>query len=232
MTAAEASSDRKESPTAATEASVVDEFDPYDRDLAWLAELAPPGEPIPTPVSDDVAEKMLRIRARMIREIDAVNARFEPVIAEVRARADEEIGFIEARRQDLISGSTRQLVYLNDALTEYARARRAETKATKVDLPHGRLQTRAGRQSTEISDADKLLAWARAFGDDEDRKALAQVLVRRRYDVTATTVKDALDAKMISANDDGTLVTAAGEILPGVKIVTGDVNVTVEPATL
>lgn len=256
MTAADVG--RRDNPEPSTTVTdTVADFDPFDRDLEWLASLAP-DEGMPVPESTDVAEKMLRIRRRLLADVAEINHRFEPVIAQIQARADEEIDLVEGRRQDLVAGAVRQIANLTDALTGFARQHRELTKATKIDLPHGRLQTRAGRSKIEIGDdvEEKLLA-----GFTPDQTTVAQILdhVPEQWKISkskiAALVKAggarfgvelvdevdeqtgeimtvALSALVIDPGPDDADADADGKagatLITGISEIAGDVNVTIE----
>lgn len=222
---------------AAVVANVAD-IDPYDADLDWLASLAPE-EDLPRPHNAQEAERMLRIRQRRLAEVEALNAIFEP-----------QIEMLERRRQDLTAGPLREIAHMVDCLTHYAREHREATNETRLDLPHGRLQTRKGRTSIAIEEdaVDRIIEWAIVHHVEildhqpeswKVSKKLIAALVKTgtagfdiRYDLDPESgeILGETPVFIFQVPEDAEGKGASLQI-DGISEITGDVGVTIEDAS-
>ena len=229
----------RSNPGSTSTGATIPPFDPYDDDLDWLADLMAEGEDIPTPTDRESAERMLRLRQRRLAEIVQINADFEP-----------EIDMLEGRRRDLLAGPTREVSNLTEALTEFARHERDVNKVKKLDLPHGRLQTRAGRESIVIDEdaIDRIIEWARLYeGEILDHQPESWRVSKTRIRTLVKTGTAAFDVRRDIDIDSGEVLgetpvlvfhvpvdeegKGADLQIDGIELVTSDVGVTITDAT-
>lgn len=170
--------------------------DPLDDepDPRWLGALDD-DQPAPAPVDEAEVDRLLRWLRRLDREAVAIHARFDP-----------EIERITARRDDLLAGVTAEADRIRAGLEHWAREQRA-AGVKSIELPHGTIATRAGRERVDVVDETAAVAWAEIELRD------------------AVRVKRSIDKAVVLAH-----VTATGEVPPGVEVHRGDPSVTIRPA--
>lgn len=141
----------------------------------------------------DLVNRMLRARARLIREANAYRAAAE---AE-RARIDE---WLDAR---LASCDTS---FLDHQLQQYHEARLArDPKAKTISLPNGSLTART--QQVWTFDDESFLEWAKARRTD---------LLRTKVEIDKPAVKKAF----VVNDDDRVLDKSSGEFVDAVTVTT------------
>ncbi len=229
----------RSNPGSTSTGATIPPFDPYDDDLDWLADLMAEGEDIPTPTDRESAERMLRLRQRRLAEIVQINADFEP-----------EIDMLEGRRRDLLAGPTREVSNLTEALTEFARNERSENRVKKLDLPHGRLQTRAGRDSilVESEATERIIAWAREHSieildhkpetwtvskkliADLVKSGIANYDQRAVIDIDTGEVTAHVPVLVVKVLDQENEPGVRSLQIDGIELVTSDVGVTITDA--
>ena len=135
-------------------------------------------------------------------------------IDEVQAIAAAEVERITAWAERETAGHQHDYDYFAGLLIAYGMAQRQEGRKS-VSLPYGKITSRAGSKSTQI-DPEVFVPWAKEHAPD---------LVK--VETKETPIKAAI-AKAGTVTDDGVLVTADGEVVPGVTVTTGDVTYNVE----
>ena len=123
--------------------------------------------------------------------------------------------YIDQIQQDALADEkplTDRIAWFEGELRRYYESLPDRPKTYK--LPNGQIQERAGRASTKVTEPDAFLAWARTWCPDA---------------VKESPLTSPLKA-ITTATDDGQLVTADGEVVPGVEVVTGPPTVSIKPA--
>ncbi len=194
-------------------------IDPYDDDIDHLG--ADMEENILAPDGDEDATRYLRWLRKASDEVEEIDERF-----------DHEIDKLGSRQRDMRAGPLARVERLEHLLSQYALAVRAETGLTKIDLPHGTLSTRAGSTRIEIDDEAATLTWWDKVGADLrsrlDRLPIVHEVTTRK--VSKSEIATLLAATKLAARTDGTIIDAAtGEIIPGIRQVTGDMKATIDP---
>jgi len=139
---------------------------------------------------------------------------------ELHAIADAEHDTIDTWLGGQLEPLGRQIMWLTDSLAQFHRAVLDRDSAAKtIDLPHGVLKARV--QAPEWTfDAEPFLAWAQANAPE---------LVRTPDPVPAVDKTAAKKALVLATNDDGaTVLSADGEVVPGVTVTLRDVKYTSE----
>jgi hypothetical protein len=156
-------------------------------------------EPPAPPAGTVAASGMLRSLDRLRRQL----AEARETAAGEHARVDEWLRAVTER-------VTAQTAWLETALALYHQHCLLEDPARKtIDLPAGTLKARAQQPEWQF-DPDKFVTWA----------ALNDPTLLRRRPAPAPEI-DKTKAKTVLADHvkDGRVVTAAGEIVPGVAVV-------------
>lgn len=135
-------------------------------------------------------------------------------VARIKANAEEAIDRIRSKADHDCAQSARRIDYLHTLLVDYRRQLEEQDPSLPKTyrLPSGNLKRRAGSESVQIADPDAFIEWARDGRLDLLRLTPAKDAIKR-----ATTV-----------TEDGTLVSADGEVLPGVTITRGPDSYSVE----
>jgi hypothetical protein len=148
---------------------------------------------------DRTASWALRRLAEQQAEVDRVDA-----------AADFEVAAIRAWQADATKRPRRSIDFLTAALIDYRH--RLEDKNPRLPktykLPGGQLRRRAGRVSIKVTEEERFLEWAESHAPEAiSRKALVRPLMGDGYQVV-------LDGD----EPVGRVVTADGEVVPGVEV--------------
>lgn len=137
-------------------------------------------------------------------------------LAANNAIAEEEANRIAAWLNAVNEPLKRQVVFVENILNGYAIYERTSHDRKTIVLPYGKLATREVADKWEVADADAFVAWAKEAGREE----LLKVTTKPE---SLTTLKSALEV-----SDDGTVLTAEGEPVPGISFTkSDDVSVTI-----
>jgi hypothetical protein len=167
---------------------------------------------------ESVAPDALLIRdldwaGRALRRIARLNQRMAEIEALHEDRLNELAAWFEAEKAR--DGHAR--TYLVARLRQFHEARLADDpKAKTIRLPEGDLKARAGQPRWQIND-EAFIAWATDVMDD---------LLHREPRVDRKALKAAFADQVA---DDGRVVTAAGEIVPGVVVLPPETTYTPAP---
>lgn len=131
-------------------------------------------------------------------------------VADIEARA-RDYGDEVARWQDALRRATIAKDWLVARLQEWGLAQRTASRKT-FPLAHGTVATRAGRARIVVTDDDAALAWAKA-----NCPAAVETVER--------LVKSRLSARIVGAN----VVSAEGEVIPGLSVEVGEATASVVP---
>lgn len=189
---------------------MTDVLDPYSDDLDWID--TQPDEAPPVPDDPAEADRLLRLLHRARDEAD-----------DIRDVFDHEIAVLTARRDDLLAAPQSRIDGLTRSLEVWAlRQRGAGHKS--VDLPHGRVATRAGRESVHVDDEPAVLEWATG-----SLEAIVEI-PEPRPRVSKATVKTLLQSGVLAAVDQSgdespLVIVATGEPVPGVTLHRSDPSV-------
>ena len=147
---------------------------------------------------DDTAQRLLRSLARNTRERDRI-----------RRNAAAEIDRIQAKAIADEHPLTEKIGWLENELAGYLRRlRESDPKLKTYKLPGGNLTVRAGRSRTIVNDGPAFVEWALSAAPAALKiEPLVSVLTPSHGFVRT---------------DDGPIVNADGEVVPGVEVVTGD----------
>ena len=152
------------------------------------------------PMDLERAERLLRARARRIREMEqwemvaqAERDRLEAWLADHRKRLSTE--------------------WIDQQLEAFHRARLADDpRAKSISLPSGTLVARQGQPAWDIN-PDVFLPWAQSHAPD---------LVRVKHEVDRAAVKKALLV------EGGNAISADGEVVPGVQVADAEVRFSIK----
>lgn len=132
-------------------------------------------------------------------------ARIERRRAELRQAAELEITRIQSWLKGEEEKIDQQESFFANLLADYhRRILEADPKAKTITLPHGTLQMRA-QQPEFRRDDNALMAWIKS------EPSLAERFIRTKEEVAWVDLK-----RDLKVSEDGTVVTAWGEIVPGV----------------
>ena len=90
---------------------------------------------------------------------------------------------------------------------------RLEDPPATYKLPNGQIQRRKGRASTKVTDADAFIEWAAEHLPDAVKRSPLTMPLRD-----------------LARTGDGQIVTADGEVVPGVEVVVGEPTVSIKPS--
>lgn len=181
-------------------------------------------EILPLPVDEDAA--LVEVQAdgwaprddmeveRALRLLDRLAAKFVTVRAQAAAWRAEIDVWEQAEVSKVRGPATRAVL----GLEGFGMAERARTGAKSFSYPSGSIETRKGRDSITVTDEDALLAWCRA-NCPEAVKTTVSVLTSK---LPAHTI-----------GPDHRMVVESGEMVPGVRISSGEnyVSATVKLAS-
>lgn len=147
-----------------------------------------------------------------LRKLKAAQAK----IADNNAAADEERLLIQQWLEEVNASLERDANFFEGLLRDYAlRCREDENDGRKsIKLPGGTIRTRAGSTSVVVDNPDAFIEWAEA-NDPE--------LVRVKKEPNLSQIRE-----VVTTTDDGSVITADGEIVPGLGLKTSEVSATVE----
>jgi phage host-nuclease inhibitor protein Gam len=144
-----------------------------------------------------------------LRKLGAIRAKIE----ENKAIAQAEAERIAAWLEHVNAAFADDIGYFEGQLRQYAETQRAEGRKS-VELPHGKIKSRAVNPKFAVEDKEAFLAWARANNP---------ALIRITEAPAITEMNTAL-----SKSDVGVAVDANGEVVPGVSVVDASVSYTFE----
>ena len=150
-------------------------------------------------IDDSTAAWALARIAEKVTEIDRLRRNAQAYIDQIQA---------DALRDE--KPLTDAVAYLEGELRRYYESLPGQPSTYK--LPTGKIERRAGRPSTKVTDAAAFLAWA---------------VERCPAAVKRTPLVSVL--KDFARTDDGALVTPDGEPVPGVEVVVGEPTVSIKP---
>ncbi len=163
------------------------------------------------PAADqETADRYLRLAARYESEADRIHHQF-----------GVEIERLVKRRDDLMHAPRRAAERFAELAKGWALANRTDQRKSFA-LPSGTIKTSAGRERIEVDDEKAVVDWWCAFDDDD----APPVCVVPDPKVHKPTIAAALKTGQLVARD-GAVVTAAGEVVPGVRVVVGDVTASI-----
>ena len=147
---------------------------------------------------DETAQRLLRSLARNTRERDRI-----------RRNAAAEIDRIQAKALADEKPLNERIEWLENELSGYLRRlRQSDPKLKTYKLPGGNLTVRAGRSRTVVHDSHAFVEWALSAAPAALKiEPLVSVLTPSHGFVRT---------------DEGVIVNADGEVVPGVEVVTGD----------
>lgn len=147
-----------------------------------------------------------------LRKLKAAQAK----IADNIEAANEERRLIDSWLEEVNGSLERDANFFEGLLRDYAlRCRDDENDGRKsIKLPGGTIRTRAGSTSVSIGDADAFLSWAEVNNPD---------LIRVKKEPNLSEIKET-----VTVTDEGSIITADGEVVPGLVVKTTDVSATVE----
>lgn len=153
------------------------------------------------PLEDEAgADRLLRARARVAAELARVDARYDELVAQ-----------LDAWHRDLAAGLAAQVNHIDATLADWFRAQDGRHKPIK--LPHGTIASRKGSMRMVETDAAAFRAWA--------AENLADALMPQEPKIVKAVVRDAakIDPKFgeLYGADDAVVITADGEVVPGVR---------------
>ena len=151
-------------------------------------------------IDDSTAAWALARIAEKVTEIDRIRRNAQAYIDQIQA---------DALRDE--KPLTDAVAYFEGELRRYYETLPGQPSTYK--LPTGKIERRAGRPSTKVTDDVAFLAWAAES---------CPAAVKRTPLVSA--LKD------FARTDDGALVTPDGEPVPGVEVVVGEPTVSIKPA--
>lgn len=139
---------------------------------------------------------------------------------QVKATADAEVNRIREWQTDRTAVIAREQAWLERALEGFMREAVRTGSAKTMHLPNGTLALRAPSARTVIDDELALLEWA-STNAPEAVKVVRSVLKTPLVAATASQLKLGQEARPDGVEVDlFTLVTEAGELVPGVHIET------------
>jgi phage host-nuclease inhibitor protein Gam len=172
---------------------------------AWAMGEAASDDPeaLEPPRDVDQAERLLRARAGMLREL----GRLEQF-------AERQIREIAAWRDDRTSGLRRRLAGVEKILEQWFRAvNRDEPKRKTEKLPHGTVKLRERPYSVEVTDEEALRGWLWS-----NRPDLLDITVKPK----AGQVKAAFEpGPVVSEHEDvvwHAVMAPEGEVVPGIVL--------------
>lgn len=147
---------------------------------------------------DDTAQRLLRSIARNTHERDRI-----------RRNAAAEIDRIQAKALADEKPLTDSIEWAENELEGYLRRlRQSDPKLKTYKLPGGNLTVRAGRSRTVVNDSPAFVEWALSAAPAALKiEPLVSVLTPSHGFVRT---------------DEGVIVNADGEVVPGVEVITGD----------
>lgn len=174
-----------------------------------------------TVTDDQQARWAARILRRERAEVDRIRRNATHARQEVMDAAAILIADIEADEHDQLAPHLKQVERFENLLIDYRR--HLEDQDPKLAGTYrfvgGAVKRVKGRESVEVVDADGFVAWA---------EQSAPGLLRTKVEIDKQAVKDA----PLNRTEDGLLFdgVGSGEVVPGVRIVTGDDTYTVDLA--
>lgn len=162
------------------------------------------------PIDDETAARMLRWRRRAAERV-----------ATARRRADADKADTDAWLGDTTAGDLREIANLDRVLTDWLadEIERDPDGPKSRSFPAGIVKSTAGGLSIEVDDEAALLAWATENCPD--------IVVTRPPTVPKAGAKS-LAAMKPEEPGDHPVVTEAGEIVPGVRLVRSERSFRVE----
>lgn len=145
-----------------------------------------------------------------IRRLGSIRAK----MAENAALAQAELDRVNAWLEHVNGAFDGDIAYFEGQLRQYAERQRAEGRKT-VELPHGKIKSRAVAAKFEVIDKAAFLDWARTNAPE---------LIK----ITEAPSITAMNEALTKAADAEAAITAAGEVVPGVSVVPGTVSLTFE----
>lgn len=144
-----------------------------------------------------------------LRKLGSIRAK----IAENQKLAEDEIARVNAWLEHVNSGFADDIAYFEGQLRQYGESQRAEGRKS-VDLPHGKIKSRAVNPKFAVEDKEAFLAWA---------KKNAPALIR----ITEAPAISEMN-EVLTKSDAGVAVDANGEVVPGVSVTDATVNFSFE----
>lgn len=134
-----------------------------------------------------------------MRKLAAIQAKQR----ELTRIADREVQriteWIEAETKPL----ERRAAFFEGLLVDYGRRQRMDEGRKSINLPHGKITTRAGADKWHIA-ADQTLEWLKANGMES--------LIRVKEEPALSLIKDAMQVS------EGRAIAPTGEVVPGIVI--------------
>jgi len=170
-------------------------------------------DPIPAPESDD--RERFRVyddsaASWAMRKLRAIREKQ----AEIIKIAEAERERIETWAHDAVSSLAPDEAYFTGLLTDYARRERTESGRKTIDLPHGKIKSRAAQPKYVFTDPAAFIAWAKETGHAD--------LVRVKEEPDLTAVKAVLRVPQIDDWHESAAASvidpASGEVAPGVEV--------------
>lgn len=140
-------------------------------------------------------------------------------VAEIDAIAAAEHERIDQWRNQAVARHANDIDYFEALLTGYAAHERAANDRKSIDLPYGKVLTRATPPKF-LLDEEALLPWARENRPDWVKVVESVALSAMKADVT---VEETTSLGLVA-------MTTEGEIVPGVAVEPGGVSIRVEVA--
>lgn len=164
-------------------------------------------------ILDDGAAAWAMRKLQRVRRQQATN----------QAIADEEIEKIRSWLGDVNHGLERSATYFEAILSHYAlRCRQDPDDGRKsISLPAGKIATRVPSPHWHIN-ADEFVPWAETHRPD---------LLRVKVDPALSEIKRAFAPVFDAVPTSDVVDPDSGEIIPGIRISSGDIAATVNPDT-
>lgn len=134
-------------------------------------------------------------------------------IAEAEALAAAERLRIDMWLDRVTQSFDHDITYFEHQLKAYADKQRAEGRKT-VELPHGKIKSRAVAAKLEVVDKELFLKWARES---------APHVIKIVESPSMTVMNDNIDK-----TEDGPVFAGTGELVPGLSVVPASVSITIE----
>lgn len=138
----------------------------------------------------------------------------EERLEEIRSQALAEAAKISDWANRVSKSPLRDQTYFTNALRDYMIRVREETDQKSLDLPDGRVESRAIPEKAEVLDADVFKKWASDNGHPE--------FIRIKTEVDLSALKDA-----VKFDGDLVILEATGEVIDGLTAIQSEVSVKV-----
>lgn len=152
--------------------------------------------------NDELAAWAMRKARAAQQQIDTVNSIYR-----------QEREALDAYREQETAKHQRDLDFFTFHLTRYALEQREREGRKSITLPAGKITTRATTPKVDLTDEAQFIEWAKTFNP---------ALVKVKETASRTDLnKLIVDDKVVDEN---------GEIIPGVSVIPGGINASIEVA--